>query len=237
MKQVVILKAGSKIDTLADVAGDYEDWIAEGMALPADALKVVAVVEEGALPDIDTVAAIVITGSDAMVTDATEWMEEGARWLREALAHGIPVLGICFGHQLLAHALGGKVDNNPRGIEVGTVTVETTAAAASDPLLQGMPSSFPAQLSHTQSVLELPPEAQLLACSEMEPHQAFVWKNRAWGIQFHPEFDERVIPCFIDYYRNQLEEQGRPVELLMRDVRPTPKSRSLLQRFAALVLQ
>jgi len=235
VKQVIILKTGKKIDSLAGINGDYEDWIREGMALPAEAVKVVAVADGEALPDHRGVAAVVITGSGAMVTEKAEWMEESARWLREALDREIPVLGICFGHQLLAYALGGRVDVNPRGIEVGTVNVETTVAAAADPLMKGMPSSFPAQLSHTQSVLELPPQTQLLSFSEMEPHQAFVWKNRAWGMQFHPEFDERIIPGFIEYYRPQLEEQGRSPDRLHSEVKPTPESHALLQRFAALV--
>jgi GMP synthase (glutamine-hydrolysing) len=145
------------------------------------------------------------------------------------------VLGICFGHQLLAYALGGKVANNPRGIEVGTVAISLTDTAAQDPLFQSLPQHFMAQLSHTQSVIELPPGARLLASSEMEPNQAFAWGRNAWGIQFHPEFDEEVIPHFIGYYREALAGQALNAEQRLAEVRPTPESTALLRHFCAIV--
>ena len=235
MKQVVILKTGSKIAELANISGDYEDWIRAGMGLlPADVM-VIDVVAGDALPVLSDVNAVVITGSAAMVTDATQWIERSAEWLRKVVAANIPLLGICFGHQLLAYALGGRVDYNPRGVEVGTMEIELTADASHDPLFGAMPTSFPAQLSHRQSVVELPAGARLLASSEMEPHQAFAWGNCAWGIQFHPEFDERIIPFFIEHYRGLLEEEGRTVDVLQQKVGLTPESHSLLERFTALV--
>lgn len=235
MKPVVILKTGRKIDSLDSVPGDYEDWIREGMALALQAVTVIDAAEVEVLPDPQRLSAVVVTGSGSMVSDEEPWMKTAADWLRGVAEQGVPVLGICFGHQLLAWALGGKVDYNPRGVEVGTVTVTLNQQAASDPLFAAMPGRFVAQLSHSQSVMALPPGARLLASSEMEPHQAFAWGERAWGIQFHPEFDERIIPCFIDYYREGLEEQGHSVEALHAAVRPTPESATLLRRFARII--
>lgn len=234
-KQLVILKTGRKIDTLDGIAGDYEDWIRQGMGVSPAQARVVDVAAEERLPPLEEVAAVAVTGSGAMVTEQEAWMVRSAGWLRQVAEAGIPVLGICFGHQLLAFALGGEVDDNPRGVEVGTVTIQLTPAAGEDPLFAALPQRIPVQVSHTQSVTVLPPGATLLACSDMEPHQAFSWGKNAWGIQFHPEFDLQIIPHFIAFYRDKLQRQGCSVEGLLKGVTGSPHSESLLQRFAAIM--
>lgn len=233
-KHLVILKTGEKLVSLAAVAGDYEDWIREGMGLSASEVLVVDAAEEP-LPPLQQVTAVVITGSGAMVTEQAEWMERCAVWLREAAKASIPLLGICFGHQLLAYALGGRVDNNPRGIEVGTAEIRLTPDAGKDPLFCSLPERFHAQLTHTQSVVALPPGAIRLAVSEMDPNQAFAWGANVWGIQFHPEFDEHIIRYYLDYYSDGLAAQGSSVEQLMKSVQSSLQSRELLRRFAMIV--
>ena len=235
MKPLLIIKTGEKIPSLATTPGDYEEWIAAGMGLASGEFRVVAPYRGEPLPQPDKVSGAVLTGSGAMVTDAAAWMEETAVWLREAVQQRLPLLGICFGHQLLAHALGGEVAYNPAGVEVGSRHITLQGTALDDPLLGALPPEFIAQLSHRQSVRRLPPGARLLAHSEMEPHQAFAVGDCAWGIQFHPEFDEAIIRHFIDYYRGQLRLEGRDAEALIASRRPSPHSRALLARFAAIL--
>lgn len=235
LKPLAILKTGRKIDSLQPIPGDYEDWIAAGMGWDSDRLLVIDAAAGGPLPAPGEISGIAVTGSGAMVTDEAPWMLDAAVWLAGAVQQDVPVLGICFGHQLLGHALGGRVDFNPRGVEVGTVEVTLTPAAAEDPLFRALPPAFPAQVSHRQSVLELPPGATLLGSSAMEPHQGFAVGPRAWGVQFHPEFDERMIGHFVNHYREILERQGRSVQALQEAVRPTPQSRLVLERFAQIV--
>lgn len=235
MKPCLIIKTGEKIPSLASTPGDYEQWIAAGMGLAADEVRVVAPYRGEPLPPPVEVSGAVITGSGSMVTDGAPWVEASAAWLRSASAQRLPLLGICFGHQLLAYALGGEVDYNPAGVEVGSIELVLTAAARHDPLLGTLPGHFTAQLSHRQSVRRLPEGARLLARSAMEPHQAFAWGESAWGIQFHPEFDAAIIRHFIDYYREQLQQEGRAAEVLLATRRPTPESHALLARFAALI--
>lgn len=237
MKQLIIVKTGGKIPSLAGVAGDYEQWIAGGLGETAYPLAVVDVARGESLPDLSTVAAIVITGSAAMVTERAAWMEQSAAWLCRAVAAEVPLLGICFGHQLLAWALGGEVGYNPQGVEVGTATIRLAAEAQQDPLFSGMPATFPAQVSHRQSVLRLPAGARLLAASDKEPHQAFAIGACAWGIQFHPEFDAQIIRYFIEHYRERLLGEGDSAQRLLGSVRDSPHSASLLGRFARLALE
>ena len=136
---------------------------------------------------------MLVTGSAAFVTDHAEWSERSAAWLRQTAHDDVPVFGICYGHQLIAHALGGQVGDNPTGREMGTVHLDLDPQAADDPLFAGLPARFPAQATHLQSVLQLPDNATLLARSEQDGTHAFRWGERVWGLQFHPEVDEPLI--------------------------------------------
>jgi GMP synthase (glutamine-hydrolysing) len=233
-RPLVILKTGAKPARLASHPGDYEDWILAGMAWPAAESAVVAVHRGEAPPPPSQIAGAVITGSAAMVTEGQPWVEATSAWLRAAVAAGRPVLGICYGHQLLAHALGGAAGWNTAGVEVGVVDLETLPAASGDPLLDGLPARFPACVSHRQSALALPPGATLLARSALEAHHAFRLGS-AWGLQFHPEFSPAVMPAYIEGFRPILEAAGRDPAELVAQLRPTPESAALLPRFAALV--
>jgi GMP synthase (glutamine-hydrolysing) len=170
-----------------------------------------------------------------MLTEEQGWVEELAGWLVQVVALGVPVLGICFGHQLLAQALGGSVGDHPGGGEFGTVTVRLTDKACSDPLFGGLPADFPAQLFHRQSVLHLPVGAQVLAASLREPHQAVRFAERAWGVQFHPEFDAEIMASYLSLTGEQLSKYGFDPAALRQGLRTTPVAQTLLQRFSNLM--
>jgi len=184
VRRVLVIKTGTTLPELRPRRGDYEDWIVERLGLPWERIELVVVYEGETLPDPHEPAGVVVTGSSALVSAREPWSERAAAWLREVVATGTPLLGICYGHQLLAHALGGRVGRNPRGREIGTVALELHAAAREDPLLGGLPAQLKVQATHVESVLELPPGARLLASSATDPHQAFACGERAWGVQF-----------------------------------------------------
>jgi GMP synthase (glutamine-hydrolysing) len=234
VRRLVVVKCGDALASVRERRGDYEDWILGGMGLARARALVAAVGEGAALPDPSRLSAAVVTGSSAMVSAREPWSERTAAWLREVALAGVPVLGICYGHQLLAHALGGRVAPNPRGREIGTVDVELLAAARADPLLSGLPVRFPAQATHVESVLELPAGATLLASSCGDPHQAFRVGAHAWGVQFHPEFDADVIRAYLEARREDLLREGRDPESLLAAVRESAHASGLLLRFAAL---
>lgn len=240
MARIALLKTGSTYPALSERYGDFEDWFQAALnSRGADTLEIHTIhVAEGEMPgDPGQWDGVVITGSPAMVSDRAPWSESTARWLAKAIEAGLPVLGVCYGHQLLAHALGGKVGYHPDGRESGTFTVRLNSDAASDPLLGTLPDRFPAQLTHLQSVLELPPGATLLASSEHEPHQAFRYGDQAWGVQFHPEFSAEVMQAYLAVQTPALQEEGLDPQRLIRAVTATPEAGSLLPRFAELVIQ
>lgn len=232
-----IVKLGDTLPNLCHTHGDFEHWIAQGLqtgqACPP--IRVVDPREGQPLPDLCQCVGIVVTGSHAMVTDRAPWSETTATWLAQAVAIEVPVLGICYGHQLLAHAMGGEVANHPQGLEVGVAQVHTTPAAAHDALLGHLPASFAAPVAHRQSVRRLPAKAVTLAHNAFEGHHAFRVGACAWGVQFHPEFGPDASAAYVDHLDADLRAQGSDPIQLRQAVTPTPHAASLLARFATLV--
>ncbi|MCG8518169.1 MAG: glutamine amidotransferase [Pseudomonadales bacterium] len=234
MSRVVILKTGQSYPAIIEQFSDFEDWFIAGLS-PELELTVINVTEDQDPGQIDDWDGIVVTGSPAMVSERAPWSERTARWLAQAVAQDKPVLGVCYGHQLLAHALGGEVGYHPGGRESGTFEVRLNEAGEADPLLGSLPRAFPAQLTHLQSVLSLPTGATLLASSDHEPHQAFRVGDRAWGVQFHPEFTAPVMRAYLGVQAPALATEGLSPQALIDGVIDTPEAASLLQRFSALV--
>lgn len=234
MKPLIIVKLGDAPEAVTAGEGNFEHWIEGGLAtrLP---VRVVDPRAGAALPRPEKVAGAVVTGSQTMVTDHEPWSEGTAEWLRGLFERALPVLGICYGHQLLAYALGGKVGPHPRGLEAGTVDIELTAEAAADPLFESLPPRFKAQSLHWQSVRELPPGAVRLAGNEFEANHAFRVGEHAWGVQFHPEFSAPVSLRYLARYAKALRDQGQDPEAMAAAVEPAPVAAQVLRRFAGQV--
>ena len=228
---VLILHTGDPEPSLKERFGSYAEQIAVAAGLEAGEVEVVPV-HEGARPRAPQYyRAALITGSPAMVTDREPWSEDTAAWLREAAAAGLPMFGVCYGHQLLAHALGGKVGYNPTGSELGTQTVELLPPAAGDQLLDGLPASFPAQMLHAQTVLQPPPGAAVLARSDQDPHQMFRVGPNVFSTQFHPEFGPDFVRAHLERYQRKYMAENLDVPGLAANVRATPVAGGLLRRF------
>jgi GMP synthase (glutamine-hydrolysing) len=230
-KKILIVKTGGTFPELSAVSGDFEDWVAEGLGAGAGRVLVRRPSEGEALPDPSGVAGVVVTGSHAMVTDREEWSVRTASWILDALAAGVPLLGICYGHQLLALAAGGRAGDNPEGGEFGTARVRLLPGAEGDPLFRGLPPVFDAHVCHAQSVSVLPPGAVPLASSARDPHQAFRLGECAWGVQFHPEFSAGAARFYVRSSAERLRSEGQDRDALEAGVRETPVAAGLLRRF------
>lgn len=234
MAPLWILKTGSAVPSVLEQHGDFEAWFARGMGVPVSELRVCEVHKGEALPDAREARAVLITGSVAMVTDRAEWSERTAAWLRDAADAGAVMLGVCYGHQLLAHAFGGVVANNPRGRNIGTVDVRLQPDAAHDALLGAMPEQMHVPVSHLQSVIELPKQARRLASTARDPNHAFAIGDRVWGVQFHPEFTADIVKGYIRARRDALANEGLDAQALHDSARDTEHGPSLLRRFREL---
>ena len=160
-------------------------------------------------PDTDW-AGIVVTGSAASANDADAWVARSEDFLKRATDAGVPLYGVCFGHQHLARTFGGRVEQSSSGWELGTVGVTLTEEGQHDPLFAGVPDTFPAQQSHGEIVAELPAGARTLAHNPQTACQAFALGDAIWGAQFHPEFTPEVVHTLIGLLADRLLDGSFP---------------------------
>jgi GMP synthase (glutamine-hydrolysing) len=233
VKQIVLIKTGGTIPDMKQEFGDFEDWFSAGLGVAP--LKKVEVYNGQPLPDLEGVSGVVITGSPYMVSEKADWSEKTADWLKTAVGAGVPVLGICYGHQLLAHALGGEVGINPNGRQIGTVNAHMLEEASDDPLLGDLPTDYPVQTSHSESVLKLPPNAKSLATSDRDHNFVIRFADNAWGVQYHPEFSAPVMREYLKRRAEAIREEGQDPEALRSNVTDSDVSNSVLRKFAKLV--
>lgn len=238
-KPLLIIQMGVPPDDIIADFGEQARWIRDalGEAARGMSIQVVRPAAGEALPDPTNVAGAIITGSWNMVTDREDWSERTAAWVRHAFGAAVPLLGICYGHQLMAHALGGRVDYHPQGRELGCYVVQTITDLADDPLLHDLPDSFPALLSHEQAVLDIPEGACVLARSAHDPHQILRYGPVALSVQFHPEFSPDLMRACMTRRRLQLVGEGADIDAMLERVQETAHARRILTGFVAQALQ
>lgn len=235
MRYLAVVKVGGSFPETVVRLGDFEDWTVRGTGRTPPAVRVVDGLAP-ILPACAELAGVVVMGSHAMVSDREAWSERVAAWIRQLVAAEVPFLGICYGHQLLAHALGGEVGYHPAGPEIGTRAIELLPTAADDPLFADLPTSFFGHTTHSQTVLRLPPDTAVLARNGHEPQHVIRVGARAWGVQFHPEFDELVMLDYVEAQADHLRAHGQDPVAIRQAIRPTPVAAGVLRRFAALAL-
>jgi GMP synthase (glutamine-hydrolysing) len=236
---LLLVQTGTPPDDVRHPHGDFPSWFSRAMGGATGetiGTEVVRVFEGESLPPPDANRIAVITGSWAMVTDRLPWSEATAQWIRDAMAIDMPLFGVCYGHQLMAHALGGRVDYHPRGREVGCQRIKLLPAAADDPLVGALPPSFVAHLMHEQSIVELPPRAQVLAASDHDAYQIVRYGPNAVSVQFHPEFTPAITEACIRRRNDVLLAEGMRPDALVRDLQDTREAQALLAQFVQRAL-
>ena len=232
MKPVLIIRTGQAPDNIRARHGDFPHWFRLGAQLVPQQLRVINVTAGETLPAPQDVSGALITGSAAMVTERAPWSERTAGWIRNAMDVDLPLLGVCYGHQLMAHALGGRVDYLPGGREIGTLPIELLAGAEQDPLAAHLPAEFRAHTTHEQSVLEVPKDARVLARSARDPHHLLRYGHAAISVQFHPEFNADLMRAYIKRKHHDMRREGFDPHHAFRQVAATPSARRLLKMFS-----
>jgi GMP synthase (glutamine-hydrolysing) len=233
--RMLIIKTGSAFAEARRRFGDFDAWFRRAIGSERFDFETRAVDAGASLPDfeaLDGYAGIVITGSPAMVSDRLDWSERSAEWLAEVVdTDRLPVLGVCYGHQLLARALGGRVGPNPHGRRMGTCGLE--AFRRSDPLFVDFGPEPKVHVTHLEAVLEPPAHAEPIARAAADPFHALRFGARCWGVQFHPEFDAAIMRCYVTARAGLLDAEGFDSAGILADVTETDDGSSVLQRFAA----
>jgi GMP synthase (glutamine-hydrolysing) len=226
----LVLTTGDPAPPVEAERGPYARMIADVLEEPRS--EPVASIDarrpEVSLPPPDELGALIITGSSANVPDREPWILRAEAWLRDVVGAGVPTFGICFGHQILAQALGGEVQTNPRGREIGSVTVRRLT---DDPLFQGVEPTFIANETHIDTVVRPPPGAVVLARSDQDEHQALRFTPSCYGVQFHPEITGPIMNQYLEARRAILEAEGLDVDLLKRAATDAPGPIRALRNF------
>lgn len=173
--------------------GTPASWFVQALNIPVEQVLVCNPAANDTLPAANEFDVAIITGSWAMVTDKLDWSELTANWAQQMVNRDKRLLGVCYGHQIMAYAMGGIVDYNPNGREQGTFNISVNEAGSKDELIGFMPKSFKAHLSHAQSVIKAPAGSQVLASNSHDANQIIRYGKNALSMQFHPEFTVNIL--------------------------------------------
>ena len=213
------------------------DWLLEAGC----ALEVCRPYAGDALPELTAYDAFLVLGGPMGAEDDAKhaWLGPVKQRVRDAVATGLPTLGICLGHQLIAVALGGTVDRNPRGQQLGLLEVGWTAEAVADELLGAVASPRRGVQWNDDVVTRLPAGATLLAATGEGEVQAARYAPAVWGVQLHPEVDVEVLRPWAESDRGSHEARGIDQDALLRDIAGAREEleiawRPLAAAFAAL---
>jgi GMP synthase (glutamine-hydrolysing) len=247
--KLLLLHNGPKPDDVSAEHGTFDVQIANCLkagGVDASELDVEMIVtfdevdiKRLATTDASKFFAIILSGSKFDVTMRLPWMDAMKDWLRPVVGT-VPLLGICFGHQLLGDLLGGEVMYNPRGNEVGTYDIESCACSneiARDPLASQLPSRFPAVLLHRQSIERLPAGAisfYRTANGGIESNQLVRFAPNTYGTQFHPEYTTAFVNSmrkYLSYGASTPEDETRLDAMV-----ECPQSTLIVSKFVKLFL-
>lgn len=232
--RVLFVNCGDPDEVIVREFGGFAAWFARGFG-PSVRLQVHDA-REGPCDalQLDSFDALVVSGSPHSAFEELPWIAPLERLLRRTVEEEtIPVLGVCFGHQVLAQACGGKVVRNPRGREMGTICVEKAPHAQEDELLGPLGEMFHMQATHRDTVAEAPAGAVVFGRSSLDECQSFRL-GQAWGVQFHPEVTAPLMRMYLRARDALLRAEGYDPDELHAAVRDTPEGPALLARFAGV---
>jgi GMP synthase (glutamine-hydrolysing) len=236
--RILIVQTGTA-GALVPAHGDYPDWFRRALGASEEQMPVLRTAPELGGEKLDRevlfrtkAKGVLVTGSPLSAAAKEGWMEELGEALLRAGQAGTPVLGVCFGHQLLGQSAGGEVARNPRGREIGTVQVQLTEAGRKDPLFSWAEASrIDVQATHAEAVLPPPRRATLLASNENCATQALRLSETVASVQFHPELEPQALRALIRSRAEQLRGEGLDPVGLEASVRETD-GRRILRAFA-----
>jgi GMP synthase - Glutamine amidotransferase domain len=213
--------------------GDYVDMVRRKLPPALQPSANIIDPATGVLPGPESVERLIITGSSSMVTDPSPTDLAAFRWLERVLAERRPVLGLCYGHQMLGHVLGGKVGPLPGGPEIGVTDV--TLIASDDPLFAACDPRQRVAVIHWQTILELPKDARVLGSGIRDPHQAVRFAPNVWGVQFHPEFTRNVMIDYVEACAEEIDDTGQDSKVVATEMAAWSEDQTnIIARFAEL---
>jgi GMP synthase (glutamine-hydrolysing) len=182
---------------------------------------------------------VVLLGGSGHYSAAGEgqWLDRALDAMRELHRLSKPTFASCWGFQAMARAMGGRCIQDRANAELGTVQLYLTDAGKSDPLFGRLPARFTGLAGHEDHVVELPPDAVLLASSDRVRNQAFRFDGRPiYCTQFHPELERQTIVQRARAYPEYIERiMGIPLDEFEQYCVETPEANLLIRQFVEMV--
>ena len=199
--KIIILSNGPGLKEVVTLYGHSSEWIPNSITDKNISFEVIKTYETSSF-NIDNADGFIITGSKFSVYDNENWIKALKNKVDLILNLDKPVLGICFGHQLLAECLGGKVEKNLLGWELGSYNISLTRDGLNSKLFKSFNNGDFVYESHQDVVSILPNNAIELAFSN-KGNQSFSYGDKIFGVQFHPEFSYEVTRKLMDLRKDR----------------------------------
>lgn len=212
--QHVPFEGPGRIGSFAEAQG----WRLEKHLVPSDGLPG------------DAGDALLVMGGPMSVNDSNAWISAERLFIAQHVRAGTPYLGICLGSQFLASALGGRVAPGPAP-EIGLHALALTNEGRRDPNFAHVPDRFGAFEWHGEAIAEPPPDAVVLAASDLFPVQAFRWGARAYGFLFHWELEARGVEALCEHCADDVARAGRAPADVRAEIARLPAGHALLDEF------
>ena len=200
-KTLHIISCGPGLSEINEKHGRSCDWIRQIIGDRVQNVNIVNVYD-GVLPSCKNDDVWVIMGSRYSVYNDINWIDTFRNHIKTGIKKEIPMLGICFGHQIIGSALGARVVNNDKGWDLGSSEIELTKEGQNSILFKGFKSKFLAYESHHDVLIDLPANVSLLAKNKYGI-QSFSYSDFIFGVQFHPEFDFKIMKA---YYNARIQK-------------------------------
>ena len=199
--KIIILSNGPGLKEIVALYGHSSEWIPSSITDKNISFKVIKTYETSNF-NVENADGFIITGSKYSVYDNEIWIKDLKNNIDDILNLDKPVLGICFGHQLLAECLGGKVEKNLLGWELGSYNISLTRDGINSKLFKSFKCGDIVYESHQDVVSALPSNAIELAFSD-KGNQSFSYGHKIFGVQFHPEFSFEVTRKLMDLRKDR----------------------------------
>lgn len=200
MPTIAVLETGRPPAALQPTYGDYPSMFAHLLGDGFDTR--VFDVQAGDLPDPTAFDGAIITGSAAGVYEDHAWIPPLLDWIRSARGRA-RLVGVCFGHQAMAQALGGHVEKSERGWGVGLHRYRVVEA---QPWMTPPLSEIALSCSHQDQVVVKPDDARVTLASDFTPYAGLAWGEDAISFQPHPEFSRAFTGALVEGRRGRIEE-------------------------------
>lgn len=205
--KLTIVQTGDVPEPLRPRFGPYPDMFRRMFERAGEAFEweVVPIHEGAPFPDPAGLEGVLVPGSAAGVYDNLPWMEPLRAFIRAAYAARTPMLGICFGHQMMADALGGEVRKSEKGWGLGRHVYGVRGRPA---ILGDAPEALAIACSHQDQVIVPPADAEVILSSEFTPNAGLVYRNgAAMSLQPHPEFEDDYTLALAELRRGKAPDE------------------------------